>query len=74
MIAFADNFLAGSLLTLLMPTLLLTALAIWYVIAVRRVPEDPPEASSTPPLPEVASAGGDDVNEVTPLDPSDGQV
>ena len=74
MIAFADNFLAGSLLTLLMPTLLLTALAIWYVIAVRRVPKDTPEASSTPPPPEVVSAAGDDVNEVTPLDPPDGQI
>jgi len=57
MIPFADNFLAGSLLTLLMPTLLLIAIAIWFVVAVRRVPEDTPETSAALPHPDVAAAG-----------------
>jgi hypothetical protein len=45
-IPFADNFLAGSLITLLLPIGLLIAIAIWYVIAVKRVPE-----GTTKPLP-----------------------
>ena len=45
-IPFADNFLAGSLLSLLLPIGLLIALAIWYVLAVRRVPEDTPASSA----------------------------
>jgi hypothetical protein len=37
------SFLAGSLLTLLVPVGLLIGLVTWYVIAVRRVPDDPAE-------------------------------
>lgn len=33
-----STFLAGSLLSLLLPVLLLIALVVWYVIAVQRVP------------------------------------
>lgn len=47
-IPFADNYLAGSLLTLLLPVCLLIAIAVWYVIAVKKVPETP---SSSPSLP-----------------------
>jgi hypothetical protein len=36
-ISFA-SFLAGSLLSLLMPVLLLIGLVVWYVVAIRRVP------------------------------------
>jgi hypothetical protein len=32
-------FLAGSLLSLLLPTLLLIALVVWYWMFIRRVPE-----------------------------------
>jgi hypothetical protein len=32
-------FLAGSLLSLLLPTLLLIALVVWYWLFIRRVPE-----------------------------------
>jgi hypothetical protein len=53
---FADNFLAGSLLTLLMPTLLLSAIAVWYVLSVKRVPKDTPESSSVLPPPEILAA------------------
>jgi cytochrome bd-type quinol oxidase subunit 1 len=46
---FADNFLTGSLLTLLMPTILLCVIAAWYVREVKRVPKDiPPSATSLP--------------------------
>lgn len=53
---FADNFLAGSLLTLLMPTLLLCAIAVWYVVAVRRVPKDVKRSAVAPPSPETVAA------------------
>jgi hypothetical protein len=35
-IPFADNFLAGSIISLLFPILLLIGIAIWYVFGVRR--------------------------------------
>lgn len=69
MTAFADNFLAGSLLTILMPILLLIAISIWYVISVRRVPEETPESSTSLPPPEVVAAAGPDVHDVQPMDP-----
>ena len=54
-IPFADNFLAGSLLTLLMPVGLLIAIAIWYVLSVKRIPHAS-ENSATLPAPDVISA------------------
>jgi hypothetical protein len=74
MIPFADNFLAGSVLSLVMPTGLLIAIAVWYVIAVRRVPQDTPESSSAPPHPDVVKAAGDSVGENTPADPQPPQA
>ncbi|MGH2866337.1 MAG: hypothetical protein ACRDNK_02050 [Solirubrobacteraceae bacterium] len=65
-VPFADNFLAGSLLSLLMPVALLIALVVWYTIAVRRVPSDTPESSSRLPGAEVVAAAADAVHEVTP--------
>jgi hypothetical protein len=56
---FADNFLAGSLLSLLLPTLLLVAIAVWYVRSVRHIPEDTPESSAALPSSEVLAAGVD---------------
>ena len=56
MIDFADNFFAGSLLTLLLPILLLLAVATWYVVAVRHVYEDTPTSSAALPTPEVLAA------------------
>ena len=73
MIPFADNFLAGSLLTLLLPVGLLIAIAIWYVIAVRRVPADTPESAAALPHPEVVAAAGDAGHEVSPDEPPPGQ-
>ena len=37
MTEFADNYFAGSLLTILVPILLLIAIATWYVVSVRRL-------------------------------------
>ena len=53
---FADNFLAGSLMTLLVPTLLLSAIAVWYVFEVKRVPRDTPPSATALPTPEVLAA------------------
>jgi hypothetical protein len=36
------SFLAGSLLSLLLPVGLLIAIVIWHMSAVRRIPETPP--------------------------------
>ncbi len=68
MIPFADNFLAGALLTILLPIGLLTAIAIWYVFAVKRVPKDTPTSSPSLPPAEVVEAAGPAVSEVTPAD------
>lgn len=46
MISFADNFLAGSIITLLLPVGLLIALTIWYLIIVKRVPDNPDTADT----------------------------
>lgn len=54
---FADNFLAGSLLSLLLPTVLLVAIVVWYVRSVRHIPEDTPESSAALPSSEVLAAG-----------------
>jgi hypothetical protein len=50
------SFLAGSLLSLLMPVGLLIAIAIWHALVVKRVPaegteraERAPAAAETPP-------------------------
>ncbi len=55
-IPFADNFLAGSLLTILVPVGLVIVLTIWYNIAVTRVPGDTPTSSAGLPPPEVLAA------------------
>jgi len=72
---FADSFLAGSLLTIVLPLALLIAIAIWYVFAVRRVPADTPTTSPALPHPDVVEAAGPEVvaditleDDVTPID------
>jgi hypothetical protein len=49
MIPFADNFLAGSLLSLLLPIGLLIAIAIWFARTVTRLPGDPGTTAEPPP-------------------------
>jgi hypothetical protein len=69
-IPYADNFLAGSILTLLLPIGLLIVIAVWYVLAIKRVPEGttkplppqthasdiPPGAAAAPPEPPAPGA------------------
>lgn len=72
-IPFADNFLAGSLLSLLMPTGLLIALVIWYLMAVKRVPQDTPVSSAALPSSDVLAAAdpeAEDIRAVPPVDES----
>lgn len=73
-ILFADNFLAGSLLSLLMPGLLLIAIAVWYVLSVKRVPEDTPVSSAALPSPEVVAAVPTSADDVTPAGPPPGEI
>ncbi len=74
LLLFADNFLAGSLLTILMPVLLLIVIAVAFVAFVKRVPRNAPSSSSTLPPPHVVAAGGDAVDEVSPAGPPPGEI
>jgi hypothetical protein len=47
-VTFADNFLAGSIISLLFPVLLLVAIAVWYVFGVRRFSGSPPRRGEPP--------------------------
>lgn len=55
-IVVGTQFLASSLLTILLPIGVLIAIAIWYVISIRHVPDDTPVTSPTLPPPEVVAA------------------
>ena len=72
-IPFADNFLAGSLLTILVPLGLLVAISIWYMVALKRVPEDTPRSSPTLPPPEVVAAAAPPTPEQRTPEPPAGQ-
>lgn len=73
-IPFAANFLAGSLLTILLPLALVVVLTVWYNLVVRRVPADTPESSSALPAPEVVEAAAPAVvAEITPAAPPAGE-
>jgi hypothetical protein len=72
-ILFADNFLAGSVLSLLMPVCLLIAIALWYVRLAKRAPETHP-ASSRLPSSEVVAAGADAADRVEPAGPPPGEI
>jgi hypothetical protein len=50
------SFLAGSLITLLIPVGLLIALTVWYFRAATRVPYDPAEKASAA-VPDEPSSG-----------------
>jgi hypothetical protein len=44
------SFLAGSLISLLLPVGLLIAIVVWHTGAVRRIPESPPRTSDVTSL------------------------
>jgi hypothetical protein len=69
-VLFADNFLAGSLLTILMPTGLLIAIAIWYVLAVKRVPKDTPTSSATLHSSEALAAADPEIEDIQAMPPA----
>jgi hypothetical protein len=59
------SFLAGSLLSLILPVGLLIAIVIWYVVSIRRTPERPDSAdvraiaaSAETPAADPSSASG----------------
>ena len=73
-ILFADDFFAGSLLSLLLPVCLLIALAVWYVHFVRHSPADTSRASSTLPPADVVAAAADAADQVQPAGPPPGEI
>jgi hypothetical protein len=48
-IPLADNFLAGSLLSLLLPVGLLIAIVIWFARTIRRLPANAGTSTAPPP-------------------------
>ncbi len=52
------SFLAGSLITLLIPVGLLIGLAVWYSIAVKRIPHDPSHHAPHASPPEAQGSEG----------------
>jgi len=56
------SFLAGSLLTLLLPTLMLIALVVWYLRFVRRVPETSEVKEPGPQAPTAAATEGPELS------------
>jgi hypothetical protein len=73
-ILFADNFLAGSLLSLLLPLCLLIAITVWFVLSVKRVPHDTPTSSSALSPPEVVAAAPPAETGITPAGPPPGEA
>ena len=70
---FADNFLAGSLLSLLLPVCLLIAITVWYVAFARRTREAHPSSPSLP-APDVIAAVPDDADRPQPAGPPPGEI
>jgi hypothetical protein len=62
------DFLAGSILTLILPVALLIALVWWYLLFLRRVPEPTVEkgAAAASPGPGAAPATAADLGSVAP--------
>jgi hypothetical protein len=69
-IPFADNFLAGAIISLVIPAGLLVAVVIWYHLTVRRFPA-PPTATprggtpENPPAANPTTGGQRPVGEAT---------
>jgi len=62
------DFLAGSILTLILPVAMLIALVVWYLLFLKRVPEPTVEdgAAAATPGPGAAPASAADLGSVTP--------
>jgi hypothetical protein len=69
-IPLADNFLAGSLLSLLLPVGLLIAIVIWFVFVVKRLPATGARAAAAPPsAPDAHPDSGGAPAEASPSEP-----
>ena len=68
-IPFADNFLAGAIISLVIPAGLLVAVTVWYHLQVRRVPgtKATPQGATpdNPPAANPATGGQNPVGEAT---------
>jgi hypothetical protein len=71
---FADDFLAGSLLSLLLPVCLLIAIAVWYVMFAKRTTVDTHPAAARLPPADVVAALPDDADPVEPAGPPPGEI
>jgi hypothetical protein len=56
-VPFADNFLAGSIISLLFPIALLIAIVVWYVLGVRRFSSPRRPQPPTDVTPQAESEG-----------------
>jgi hypothetical protein len=65
-IPFADNFLAGSIISLVMPAAVLIAIAVWYMLTIKRIDKSRPSSA-----PEPVSA--DTLRETIPTEPPGGK-
>ena len=68
---FADNFLAGSLLSLLLPIGLLIVVVVWYMRTLRHIPQDMPTASAALPSSDVLAAADPETDDVLDVPPAD---
>ena len=67
-IPFADNFLAGSIISLVIPAAVLVAIAVWYARTIKRI-----DKSRSPSAPEPVSADAlRETRETIPVDPPGG--
>jgi hypothetical protein len=66
---FAADFLAGSLLSLLLPAALVVAVAVWHTLAIRHASEETPRSAPALPSDEVLAAGVEAGIESAGLDP-----
>jgi hypothetical protein len=64
-IPLADNFLAGSIITLVLPAAVLIAIAVWYTLTIKRIDKSRPASA-----PEPVSA--DALRDTIPTDPTGG--
>ncbi len=68
---FADNFLAGSLLSLFLPIGLLIVIAVWYVRTIRHIPKETPPASAVLPSSDVLAAADPEAEDILDIPPAD---
>jgi hypothetical protein len=71
---FADDFMAGALLSLLLPVCVLIAIAAWYVLYAKRTPDAHPSSPTLPPPEVVAAVADADIEAIEPAGPPPGEI